>query len=1270
MAASRQNQIERPSIVPEPRLLFLIVGDPDGRIVHRLRAALHALGAGVIVLDWPPAKADDGRRDAIVTPDTVVFIADSALVAMVNAVGEESLSEFFDDFEEWKVLPFWIMDGDHGKLGERVKVRSHPDAAHIALGKRVTQVKIDDTAKAIVAHTLASVERARVARETEKLKSKPRVRKSAAATTEMPDSFSLEGINTIGDFFAWPGTNGGLNEWDKKAFRLGAALVEFVSEELDSWAVLCGYLLTAPLDGNRAETAITKAVWYSYATGSAEAAPLNIVDFWAALKITDVQLELQSEAADMPQIDKTEMSLRLWNLIKWSVEVSRQAGRPRPFYTRHLLACMITQLTDKRDPSVHFGLAGLGVDSGRVARMFRRWLATYRKFDDKKVLDELLGPSSVTGQAVMWPRHWRPERPDGEETEITFLGDSNLEQWRVDNMRQFLGMLQEREAVLEELMEDPAQDQIEIASELITTRNEIERVVSELANWPSEIPEKRQLSASGWRDHVARLDPGSVHFEDHQPVRDALGINDYARRFARVIALRATELPLSIGLFGPWGSGKTYFMKLLQQEIKALPSSAQDEWCEEVAAIRFNAWHYLDSNLWASLVTEIFDQMLEHLAGPNRDEAQRLETAKKLMQQIEKGKGAVSEMKVEVAALTEEKERAEAEIVEEGKRLRIAEKQAAKAERAIARRLDLVGPALREILQSKESQQALQTLHLEKAVGSWQRLQARFAELHSLGGRIRALGSVMGSGWWGFWSLIALLALLWAGPMLIGLASAHLLHDGGTVDSVKMAVGSVSGALISIAGWLGAQVTRLKKLFGQVDKIEKAARKARAQNETSKTMARLRARAASLAKEQTEAAEKLQVARAKVRKLEEDLREIRPERRLYRFIEERAAAKDYRQHLGLVSLVRRDFRALSDLFRAQKDGVSAWKELLGGGARSIDRVVLYVDDLDRCQPQRVVEVLEAVHLLLDFPLFVAVVAVDPRWVKQSLRTHYARLLGGAEETRHVPGGGGHYDGGAPGEPAPVRAGERQATPLDYLEKIFHIPFHLPAMTQDGYVGLMKSLAGEIGTQARTVENGRSHGELTLDAPLVAKDAGGGSRGERLLAEEKPATLSEDSVEVEDEVDEEPVADAAVKAQSLGFVELEDWDLAGLNLFQDLIHTPRGAKRFINTYRLVRAGVADDEEWHRFRANDGGSAECRVAMFLLAAAAGHPSVAREWFQVIRQSTPGELAVFGDGAGERPEDWSEFKKVFDMVWSAKLPTRELCVKWLERVERFSF
>jgi hypothetical protein len=47
-------------------------------------------------------------------------------------------------------------------------------------------------------------------------------------------------------------------------------------------------------------------------------------------------------------------------------------------------------------------------------------------------------------------------------------------------------------------------------------------------------------------------------------------------------------------------------------------------------------------------------------------------------------------------------------------------------------------------------------------------------------------------------------------------------------------------------------------------------------------------------------------------------------------------------------------------------------------SRALNRIVLFIDDLDRCDPDRVVKVLEAVYLLLAVKLFVVVVGVDAR----------------------------------------------------------------------------------------------------------------------------------------------------------------------------------------------------------------------------------------------------------------------------------------------------
>src|SRR5207253_1280509 len=104
--------------------------------------------------------------------------------------------------------------------------------------------------------------------------------------------------------------------------------------------------------------------------------------------------------------------------------------------------------------------------------------------------------------------------------------------------------------------------------------------------------------------------------------------------------------------------------------------------------------------------------------------------------------------------------------------------------------------------------------------------------------------------------------------------------------------------------------------------------------------------------------------------------------------------------------------------------------------------VLYIDDLDRCRPDRVIQVLEAVHLLLAFPLFAVVVAVDPRWLRRSLLKHYPNLIGPDPVKRQNQ----RKDGA-----------QRLATPQDYLEKIFQVPFHLQSLGKEGYFQLTSKL---------------------------------------------------------------------------------------------------------------------------------------------------------------------------------------------------------------------
>ena len=204
-----------------------------------------------------------------------------------------------------------------------------------------------------------------------------------------------------------------------------------------------------------------------------------------------------------------------------------------------------------------------------------------------------------------------------------------------------------------------------------------------------------------------------------------------------------------------------------------------------------------------------------------------------------------------------------------------------------------------------------------------------------------------------------------------------------------------------------------------------------------------------------------------------------------------------------------------------------WREEGGDdpGPRRIDRIVLYIDDLDRCRPQQVVEVLQAVHLLLALDLFVVVVGVDPRWLTRSVRQQFQGILD-AEPHSHRE--------------------ERflaDVTATDYLEKIFNIPFVLPGIPADGLAHLVRRLAAAPAEE---------------QAPLGTGPAG------QLGDTERPPP-SGIPVEPHSEI---AVTRGQVRAETVQ--PLTEAELGFLADLEPFIATPRDAKRMFNLYRMLRS----------------------------------------------------------------------------------------------------
>ena len=156
---------------------------------------------------------------------------------------------------------------------------------------------------------------------------------------------------------------------------------------------------------------------------------------------------------------------------------------------------------------------------------------------------------------------------------------------------------------------------------------------------------------------------------------DRSGARLEAEAFASMICWRHFKPPLAVGVFGDWGAGKSFFMRLVHDAIVAQSgrSSAdkqeRSDFLEHVVQIRFNAWHYAETNLWASLVDHILTEldtwaMTRQQENASNEVFARLDTARDwtlqaardLIKQRKAKKGAEEKLKNANADLKAKKE--------------------------------------------------------------------------------------------------------------------------------------------------------------------------------------------------------------------------------------------------------------------------------------------------------------------------------------------------------------------------------------------------------------------------------------------------------------------------------------------------------------------------------------------------------------------------------------------------------------------------------------
>ena len=698
-------------------------------------------------------------------------------------------------------------------------------------------------------------------------------------------------------------------------------------------------------------------------------------------------------------------------------------------------------------------------------------------------------------------------------------------------------------------------------------------------------------------------------FRNDQPGgEDLLGIAEEVNALADTLLLREVRPPLAVGIMGGWGSGKSFVMHLIQKRMAEIRSrgmsktsdhGAQDEtipspFVGHVYQINFNAWTYAKSNLWASLMQTIFFELNRQMWFERNSINDMLAENPAFRELFETVEGSplwriMGERKnKEMEQLRQvEQQLAQTKIDnEQAMRERQKEVDQVLGEQVPTGALSLLKQKVVEVAQDSISQSARQILNTQTEVTESQ-IEQVISSLRSTSAAVRNLYKELLKHPVVAVSLIGFVLLsLWGVPFL-----ADLLNWQSYQDWMRWMISFVPLLLpaLNIIGSWSRRVDDIVREFQSLSETERANWQSRRerllaqrQAEDEKTVAEVLQKAQPEADrtkilqglaEQGNVAASQRLLTAKEVEVEDKRRRIGPVAQyvsLLEFVHSRLDEASYESQLGLLHQVKRDIDELNaGLILRTWDGEEEKKIKQDLFPRGEPRIVLFIDDLDRCPPPRVVEVLEAVQLLLNTELFVVVIGLDTRYVTRALEKEYKEIL--------------QHEGDPSG--------------LDYIEKIIQIPYRVRPIGESALRNYLKAqmdilpppaLAPRATTPSEPVARGRKRRALQEAAPAEA-----------VLKEPAPMQA--------------PPSSASSQAASVVIdlppevVKFQQEDLDDLVLCcRQVDLTPRSIKRLVNVFKLI--------EIYWFRASgENRSREVKEAvMGLLALSAAYPEIMREVF----------------------------------------------------------
>ncbi len=257
-------------------------------------------------------------------------------------------------------------------------------------------------------------------------------------------------------------------------------------------------------------------------------------------------------------------------------------------------------------------------------------------------------------------------------------------------------------------------------------------------------------------------------------------------------------------------------------------------------------------------------------------------------------------------------------------------------------------------------------------------------------------------------------------------------------------------------------------------------------------------------------------------------------------LQEVSTRPDFGEHIGVMDDIKREIGTISKLLKRGKRGRPT-------------RLVLFIDDLDRCTHNKAVEVLQAIMLLLadeDGAPFVIFIGIDARVIVKAIEENYGKVL--------------------------VDAG---ITGYEYLDKIIQIPFTIPPASELALVKYVDSLIWGSEEKKQAILETQDQEDETLPDDRGKEDEGSEGKDEVLKLPDggdeqlqiSPGMDGHSSSMGDPELNRTDTLDSLPEVVINQIpVTLPKKERDAFKFFTaDLIPNPRRIKRMVNVYRFVR-----------------------------------------------------------------------------------------------------